>query len=438
MDVELTMVVVDVVHMGIVLRKPLSCRSPENVMRATRPTGWRGGAWLSRPLPALLMILALALAACGTTDEAADTGTSASPETAASGGLAVVATTTILGDVATEVVGDQGDVATLMPAGADPHSFEPSAQQVEQMQEADLIVANGANLEDNLTDAIAEAEAAGVAVFTAVDHVDTLTFEGGGAHGHGHEGEEGAEEHSDEEHAHGDEQHSEDAHSNESSHSDGEHSDEEHAHGDEQHSEDAHSNESSHSDGEHSDEGHTHAEGAVDPHFWMDPTRTAAVVSALGEELAGMADDGDATRQQAEEYAGELTDLAGQIEEALSAVPDDARTLVTNHEAFSYFADRFGFEIAGTVIPDVSTGAEPSAEDLAQLAETIREQDVAAIFAETTQPERLAETVAGEVGQEVEVVELYTGSLGEEGSEADSYTGMMEVNAQRIADALSG
>src|SRR5690554_3732642 len=75
-------------------------------------------------------------------------------------GLSIVATTTILGDVTAEVAGSAAEVTVLMEAGADPHGFEPSARQLAEMQQADLIVANGGNLEQNLEAPLDEAEAA--------------------------------------------------------------------------------------------------------------------------------------------------------------------------------------------------------------------------------------------------------------------------------------
>jgi zinc/manganese transport system substrate-binding protein len=121
----------------------------------------------------------------------------------------------------------------------------------------------------------------------------------------------------------------------------------------------------------------------------------------------------------------------------VSAVPAGRRTLVTNHEVFGYFADRYGFDVVGAVIPAGTTQAEPSAEQLAELADTIEERGVPAIFVETSSPTRLADALAEEVG-DVDVVELFSESLGDEGSGGETYAAMMRTNATRIADALAG
>jgi zinc/manganese transport system substrate-binding protein len=172
----------------------------------------------------------------------------------------------------------------------------------------------------------------------------------------------------------------------------------------------------------------------TDPHFFNDPARMADAAEALLTDLTEAVPDID--RGEAERYVDSLRALDADVEATLATVPEPRRTLVTNHEALAYLADRYGFEILGVVIPGGSTQAEPSAEDLAVLAQAIEDAGVTAIFAETSAPAELAQALAEEVG-DVEVVELFTESLGEQGSPADSYVGMQETNADRIAEALA-
>ncbi|HLM65644.1 MAG TPA: metal ABC transporter substrate-binding protein [Acidimicrobiales bacterium] len=173
-----------------------------------------------------------------------------------------------------------------------------------------------------------------------------------------------------------------------------------------------------------------------DPHIWTDPTNMVAVTEALGDRLAAIDGLGEAVARRVGTYIGEIEALDGEIERTLSAVPADDRKLVTNHEVFGYFAERYDFEVIGTVIPSGTTQAEPSSGEVDALAEVIRDAGVPAIFGETTQATTLADALADEVGQ-VQVVELYTESLGEEGSGADTYLGMMATDADLIADALT-
>jgi zinc/manganese transport system substrate-binding protein len=131
----------------------------------------------------------------------------------------------------------------------------------------------------------------------------------------------------------------------------------------------------------------------------------------------------------------ELESLDAEVEAVLAAVPAEQRKLVTNHDVFAYFADRYGFTVVGTVIPAVTTQAEPGAGELDELAATIEAEGVPAVFADTSSPESLAETLAAEVG-DIEVVQLYSESLGEPGSDGDTYLAMVRTNARRIAAAL--
>ena len=185
---------------------------------------------------------------------------------------------------------------------------------------------------------------------------------------------------------------------------------------------------------EHDDhEGHAHT--GSDPHFWLDPLRVAKAVELIAEALTDV-DPSIDWAGRAEVYASELEQLHAAIESILAGIPEGDRKLITNHEALGYFADRYDFEVLDTVIPGGATLADPSSAELAALVETIREEGVPAIFAETIESTALAEALAAEAGPDVEVVELYTGSLGEPGSGADTLVGMLRVNAQRIAEAL--
>jgi zinc/manganese transport system substrate-binding protein len=172
-----------------------------------------------------------------------------------------------------------------------------------------------------------------------------------------------------------------------------------------------------------------------DPHVWMDPVRVASAAVALGDSL-DLALPGHRFADAADDYASRLADLYDDMARELEEVPPSQRVLVTNHEALGYFADRFDFRVAGVVIPGGSTLSNPSPADLAELVQTIEDEQVPAIFAETSSPAALAETVAAEVGHRVEVVELYTESLGPPGSDADTLAGMLLTDAHLVAGAL--
>ncbi|MGI9017714.1 MAG: zinc ABC transporter permease AztB [Euzebya sp.] len=183
--------------------------------------------------------------------------------------------------------------------------------------------------------------------------------------------------------------------------------------------------------------------GGQDPHVWLDPTRMSTAMTALADVIGQQDTIGDAQfwTGRAEALTAELTTLTDQIRQILAAVPPQRRILVTNHDAFGYFAQAFDFRVVGTVIPGGGTLAEPSAADLESLVAVITRTGVPAIFAENISSSRLAQVVADEVGAEagieVEVAQLYSDSLGAPGGPAATYDDLMRFNASTIATALA-
>jgi zinc/manganese transport system substrate-binding protein len=308
-------------------------------------------------------------AACGSDDSASDTASTAAAVT--DGDLpTIVVTTNILGDVVTRTVGGLAEVEVIMPVGADPHEFAPSAKQAEAMENADLLVVNGAGFEAGMTDIIEQVESSGTPVFEFTDHVELLEFDG--------------------------------------------------------------DHEAGHSDEE------DHDQSGDDPHIWTDPSRMVSAVEAFGGALIDVEGiDAAAVDAQVQAYVDELIALDAAMDDTLSVVPPERRVLVTNHEVFGYFADRFDFDVVGAVIPSLTTSAEPSTAEVEALAELIEQEQISAIFADTSGSTQLADAIAESAGTDVAVVVLYSESLGEPGSGADTYIGMMTTNATLIADALA-
>lgn len=187
------------------------------------------------------------------------------------------------------------------------------------------------------------------------------------------------------------------------------------------------------------EQGENGGKPVTDPHVFTDPGRMAVAVAGLADQLEQRvaALDTARFRARAATYVAQLRSLDSEVETILAPIPADRRILVTNHDALGYFADRYGFRVLGTIIPSLSTLAEPSAADLADLAHAIDQAGVPAIFADTSSPGRLADALAGE-GHDVKVVELFVESLGKPGSGGATYQEMVRTNAERIAAALAG
>ena len=357
-------------------------------------------------LTSLIAIPALLLTGCG--DDATSVASSEEKPL-------IVVTTNILGDVVSNMVGDNFKVEVIMPPGADPHDFQASAQQVAKIMEADLLIVNGANFEEGLLDVIEAAESDGVKVFKAISVVNQLE-------GHDdHDDHEGHDDHDDEE--------GHDDHDDHEGHDD--HDDHEGHDGHDDHEGD---------DGHDDHEGHDdHDHGGVDPHFFTDPARMAQVVEQLAGFLVAEFPEVDESSlvTAATNYKEQLENLDDEVAELLSAVPVDSRLLVTNHSVFAYFAERYQFEVLGSIIPSSSTLSNASAQQIASLAEVLRSNGVTAIFADASSSGALAEALAGEV-DDVKVINLYSESLGDPDSEGATYIGMVRFNAEAIRIALLG
>lgn len=316
-----------------------------------------------RLLPAVLTLPLVTLAACG------GGGTSAS----GSDTPVAVATTSVLGSVLGQITECAGTASSsLMGPGDDPHTFQPSSAQMAELAGAELVVANGLDLEGGLESALANAEQDGATVLEVAPEVDPLPW---GAAADDHDGHD------------------------------------------------------------HADDAGTDEHGDEDPHFWMDVSRMAAAAHVIGDALAEQTGD-DAYGDCGAQIEQELTDTDAEVRELLAGIPEEKRVLITDHEAFGYFADAYDFEIAGVVVPGGSTDAEPSSAELAELTAVIDETGVPVIFSNTAVSTSLVDAVAAEAGTAVEVVELHVGSVGPEDSEAGTYQGMMVENARAVAEAL--
>ncbi len=277
------------------------------------------------------------------------------------GRLRVVSTTSIVGDVVGKVGGDAIELVVLIPAGGDPHSFEPRPQDIAAVSDAQVIFINGLGLEEAL-DGVLQANADGIIVEVS-EGIEVISLMADA-----HKGEE-------------------------------------------------------------------HEVGEGDPHTWMDPNN---VIVWAGNIAGALAEADPANREtyqaNAENYIAELRELDAWIRQQVELVPPERRKLVSDHAVLGYFADEYGFEQVGLVVPALSSSAAPSAQELAELVDAIRSQDVSAILVGTSVNPALSEQVASDTG--AELVFIYTGSLSQPGGEAGSFTQLMRYNVQTIVDSL--
>lgn len=179
---------------------------------------------------------------------------------------------------------------------------------------------------------------------------------------------------------------------------------------------------------------HSHEHGAYDAHVWMDVARMADGAALLGEEIAAATGD-ESYVSCGTEVAEELRDVDAEIAETIEEL--GTPRLVTDHAAYNYFADRYGVDISGVVVPGGSTDAEPSSQDLAQLSQLLNDQGADALVTSKANTNRLVTALADEANGAVPVVELYENGVGEAGSDAETYQDAMLYNAKALADAIN-
>ena len=173
----------------------------------------------------------------------------------------------------------------------------------------------------------------------------------------------------------------------------------------------------------------------VDPHTWTSPANVVVFVQNIEQALSAL-DPANAAayRANAESYEHQLAELDAWVKTQIETIPADNRKLVTDHAVFGYYADRYSLEQVGAVIPAPTTAAEPSAKELANLENAIREYEVKAVFVGNTVNPALSEQVAEDTG--TRLLTLYTGSLGPEGSGVESYLDYIRYNTNTIVQGL--
>lgn len=277
-------------------------------------------------------------------------------------GLKIVASTTMVGDVVSQIGGEHIQLTVLYPVGADPHTFEPRPQDVAAIADAQIVFLNGLELEHSL-ESILESNATG-SIVEVSDGVDVLPFE---------EGQQDSVEVND------------------------------------------------------------HAAG--DPHTWMDPNLVKVWVNNIKAALTELdPENADEYAANAKNFLAQLTDLDAWIQTEVAQVPAEKRKLVTDHENMGYFIHRYNFTLVGLVVDSLSTGASPSAQDLAKLEDLIRQQGVKAIFIGSTVNPNLTDQVASDTG--TKVITINTESLGEKGSDTATYIQFIKKLVTTIVNGL--
>ena len=171
-----------------------------------------------------------------------------------------------------------------------------------------------------------------------------------------------------------------------------------------------------------------------DPHWWQDPRNVVAATRVVARTFADADAEGRATYERnAARYGGEVTKLDERIAACMGEADADRRKLVTNHDSFGYFARRYDIDVLGSIVPALSTAAQPSAGDVRRLVAAIRREKVTTIFPESALNQRLAKAVARDAGVRVGKP-LYADSLGP--GKDGTYLAALRHDAQLIAESF--
>lgn len=172
-----------------------------------------------------------------------------------------------------------------------------------------------------------------------------------------------------------------------------------------------------------------------DPHVWMDPLLMKEMVKEMAEKLKiCFPENAKSLTIREKAYLAQLDSLHEHILSRVSQIPKNQRILITTHDAFRYFGNRYGFEVLSAM--GTSTDAEVMIEDMMLLSKAVKEKKIAAVFVESTLNPKFFDQFAKDHNIALGG-KLYADALGEKGSKADTYVKMMRANTETIVESLS-
>lgn len=296
------------------------------------------------------------------------------------GKLKVYASIYPMYDFAKKIGKDKIDVKLMVPPGAEPHHWEPTAKLMAELKKADVFIYNGINMEMWVDKVIGSLNNENLIVVEASKGIDLLKFDNYESEIYNHEG-------------HG------------------------HEEGHEEHEEDK----------------HEHHHGEYDPHVWLDPIRAIKQAENIKNALIKADEENKKFYEENfNEFAKKLRDLDRKYKEGLSDRKTDY--IVVAHAAFGYMADRYGLEQIS--ISGLSPQEEPSAAKMARISELVREHGVKYIFFETLTSPKLAEVIAKETGAKTAVLNPIGGLTKEDIDKGKDYISAMEENLEVLKKAI--
>jgi manganese/zinc/iron transport system substrate-binding protein len=293
--------------------------------------------------------------------------------------IKIVASTTMLADLAKNITGNRAIVHQLMKPGVDPHTYVPTKLDVDFLLSADVILLSGLKLEAQAAEVLKQIKNRGVTIIEAGDIL---------LQKHNNNYEDGVKllDFQEEDH----------------------------------------------------EDGHEH--GLYDPHFWFNVDYWILVTRYLTDELSKLyPEHQDYFELRYQNYLSELNQLNIYLTSRIAEIPLEKRILVTAHDAFGYFGERYGFRVSAVL--GISTVDEASTKDIENLVDLVVSENVEVIFIESSVPQKTINSIIESARVRKHTIriggELFSDTLGDPDGKGNTYVNMMKDNIDTIVDAIN-
>ncbi|WP_339223956.1 metal ABC transporter substrate-binding protein [Paenibacillus sp. FSL H8-0332] len=360
-----------------------------------------------RHLAALSLTAMLVISGCGnnTATQAASTSSPGASPSAAAEASSVPAADKLnikvsfypMYEFTKSITGDLANVEVLVPPGVEPHDWEPTAKDMADISDADVLVYNGAGMEgwaQQIVDGAAGSDLITIEASKGLQIIEGTEHEHEHEHEHSHEEEAAAEADHDHDHSH---------------------------------------NDSATGEADH-DHDHDHDHGGLDPHVWLDPVMAIKEVRTIEAALsAAFPGNAAAFHANSDAYITKLEKLDQDFRAGLQNTK--RKDFITQHAAFGYLAQQYG--LTQVPIAGLSPEQEPSAAQMAKIVEFAKANKVTTIFFETLVSSSVADTIAQEIGAKTAVLNPIEGLTEEDAAQNLDYLSLMRQNLAALIQALN-
>lgn len=322
--------------------------------------------------------------------------------------LQIVTTIYPVYDFSKQVAGEMADVKLLVPIGSSAHDYEPSAQEIASIEDADMLVYHGAEMEPWIEKVLSAIKNKNLVVVNASEGIELVKAD----HQHHHH------DHDEKDHDHDhDHDHKEDSKAVASdTNKDHDHKDADNEH---KHNEDGH---------------HHHHHGEFDPHVWLAPLNAKAEMKNIKDKLVAL--DKENSSKYEENFNVAAAEFDKLHQEFVSGLKDlKHKEIVVSHEAFGYLCQAYGLEQFG--VEGIIPTSEPDPATMAEIVHFVKEHGITTVFFEELASEKVANAIAKETGAKVAVLSPIETLTKEQFDKGENYFSIQRANLKVLVEALS-